>query len=196
MDWAKHTTVLAALVAAAGLGVSAWGTLLSARVAEDQLAQSKVQNEERAKRQASRITFWEEPPHSDPTVIANRSLDPVFVYVGVSYKGDHTPEYDMSVGTIPPCTAVRLRADHLSSGIPDNEPEARFNRGSATAIMFVDVYGQMWTRAEDGKLTEGVPAAAGFLRTSDTKERGKRPYVVVATTTLDLKPLEECGATG
>lgn len=60
MDWSKHTAVLAAIVAAVGLGFTAWGTAKSAQVADDQLAQSRDAQQQEEKAQASAVTMWEE----------------------------------------------------------------------------------------------------------------------------------------
>ncbi|MCX5225829.1 hypothetical protein [Streptomyces sp. NBC_00233] len=84
------------MVGAVSLGFTAWSTYMSVQVNQDQLKQSKEQDEDKEKEQASRVTFWtEEPPPRNPQrevawwgnrlVIVNRSLDPV-QSVGVYYS--------------------------------------------------------------------------------------------------------------
>lgn len=58
VEWEKHTAVIAAVVAAVGLALTAWGTVKSAQVADDQLTQSQEQREDSVRSQASRITMW------------------------------------------------------------------------------------------------------------------------------------------
>lgn len=77
-DMGKHTAVLAAVVAAASLAISAWGTWKSAQVADDQLAQSRDQQQKALTKQASLVTSWAE---SNAAVVANRSLDPASVFL-------------------------------------------------------------------------------------------------------------------
>jgi hypothetical protein len=87
---------IAAAVGAVSLGFTAWSTYMSVQVNKDQLKQSKEQDDDKEKEQASRVTFWtEEPPPRNPQrevawwgnrlVIVNRSLDPV-LSVGVYYS--------------------------------------------------------------------------------------------------------------
>ena len=175
MDWGRHTTVLAAVVAAAGLGVTAWGTLVSAEVAEDQLAQSRVQNEERTKRQASRVNMWGEGEYE---VIANRSLDPAFAYVAM-YDGSR--EYVVDVGTLPPCTRVSITASMLEETILVFLPKSHSRYVVPAALLFSDTDGRTWRRDYHG---------------GDLKLVHEWPKRLYTSTDLVAKeePLDECGA--
>ncbi|MFI8206733.1 hypothetical protein [Streptomyces sp. NPDC085937] len=193
MDWAKHTTVVAAMVAAAGLGVTAWGTLISARVAEDQLVQSKVQSEERTRRQASRITYWEEG--DEATVVANRSLDPVNLYLTVNYFHAAEDPNDagrgqvlVAVGTLPPCSRLAIPEAQLEGVIPNEEREG-FYVFSVSEISFTDTYGQRWTRDIDGTLTHGWPELPN-RELGDVREFMKW----LKGASRKMSALDECGA--
>lgn len=135
MDWAKHTTVFAALVAAIGLAVSAWGTLKSAQVADDQLSQSRESAQEQLRQQAVRVTMW---GTEHAVVIANRSLDPV------TGEAEGSVPYSSSSGTylgvIPPCSQVSLPL--ATSGIP-----------GLPRLFFLDADGREWVREPNGRLT-------------------------------------------
>lgn len=191
VDWAKHTTVIAAVVAAAGLGVTAWGTLVTARVAEDQLAQSKVASEERAKRQASRITWWSQLQKGEyAAVIANRSLDPVRVILAVRYGDtDSWGKYGaIRMHELPPCSRVVIPRSKLSEG-PSRRGTRYVHSLVVTELRFTDTYGQSWTRRADGTLRRGwgVELDSAFVTLGDAQQW-------VQDTVSKSTPLEECGA--
>jgi hypothetical protein len=188
VDWTRHTTVLAAVVAAAGLGVTAWGTLVSARVAEDQLAQSRVQNEERERLQASRITYWQEPAGSTDTVIANRSLDPAAVSVVVTDLG--VKPYIADFGMVPPCSRVVLPESLLWAAHPRKAKDS-LSAKQVDAILIEDANGKQWYRSYDAlqPVTQrDVPLV----------EKAAESYESVTVGSRDVKvePLDECGSAG
>ncbi|MCX4481903.1 hypothetical protein OOK44_36620 [Streptomyces cellulosae] len=171
--------MLAAVVAAGGLGVTAYGTFVSARVAEDQLNQSKVQNEERTMRQASRVNMWGEGKYE---VIANRSLDPAYAWV---IMRDGSREYPVVAGTLPPCTRVSIATSNLEEAIIDFVPKphakARRHSMSPAALWFVDTDGRAWRRDYQG----------GGLR--PMYEPLKAVYAI-SNLVAKEEPLDECGA--
>ncbi|WP_432104490.1 hypothetical protein [Streptomyces sp. bgisy091] len=192
MDWAKHTTVIAALVAAAGLGVTAAGTVVSVRVAEDQLSQSNVEDEERDRRQASRITFWSLPPRDDVTVIANRSLDPTHIEVSVGYGGA-LDGYDLWLGTVPPCTRVLLPNSQLEQGVPERRRKEYADSAFAEAIVMRDADSRTWTRKRTGELEPGrqTPGKLGAFT-------GEVEFDLTLLRKPDVKvePLDGCESAG
>ncbi|NMI60233.1 MULTISPECIES: hypothetical protein [unclassified Streptomyces] len=212
MDWAKHTTVVAALVAAAGLGVTAWGTLMSARVAEDQLDQSKEQRTERSMSQASRITAWSE---GDNTVVANRSLDPADVYLDAIVVGSNKlavlgaePQRDfVYVGTVPPCLRLSIPGDMLRSTLYDTG-HTRFDSKNpgpiyVTSIMIVDANGHVWERSNGSPLGPASDHDAKFAvsfamaRLAHTPSLRIDPDTAVplaSTPAVKTKGLEQCGS--
>ncbi|MFD8001349.1 hypothetical protein [Streptomyces mirabilis] len=127
---------------------------MSARVAENQLDQSKEQRTEHSMSQASRITAWAE---GDNTVVANRSLDPADVYLDALVVGSKMlvvsgpkPQRDLVyVGTVPPCLRLSIRGGLLRSttlydmGHTQSDPK---NPGPiyVTSIMIVDANGHVW----------------------------------------------------
>lgn len=197
--------MFAALIAGVGLGVSAWGALVSAEVAKDQLAQSQVQNEERAKRQASRINFWEEGSGEDRLIrIANRSLDPAHVWLHVDAG---TPaekhvagfprqsSYSASWGTVPPCTQVTLPSTALvmiTSVLVDDEmrdvdPNNYF--AFIESFRFTDTQGNTWSRSgTNGGLT--LDSAPWDV----TQHSEYSISLRIAHEGAKVESLEECGA--
>ena len=134
MDWAKHTTVFAAVVAATGLAISAWGTLKSAQVADDQLSQSRESAQEQLRQQAVRVTMW---GTKNAVVIANRSLDPV---TGVARSYFLSSSSDGTyLGVIPPCSQVSIP---LATSQIAHQPE----------LLFLDADGREWAREPNGRL--------------------------------------------
>lgn len=135
-DIARHATVLAALVAAASLAVSAWGTFKAAQVADDQLAQSRDNTEAATRRQVSQITMWLQPLDGHRTyVIANRSLDAASLYLQIDYGPDgHEAAHLLRVGVAPPCTRMELcvRSAHLAIRTPPRNRPRRGPTGSIT----------------------------------------------------------------
>ncbi|MGA5089218.1 MULTISPECIES: hypothetical protein [unclassified Streptomyces] len=177
--------MLAAVVAAAGLGVTAWGTLMSARVAEDQLAQSRVQNEERERQQASRITYWQEPASPSNTVIANRSLDPAAVSIVVTDFG--VKPYIADLGMVPPCSRVVIPETLLWDAHPKkaNDPFPTMQVG---AILIEDANGKQWYRSYDVL----SPAQRDLPLLEEATEANEA--VTMWSRDVKVEPLDECGS--
>ncbi|MEW2253282.1 hypothetical protein AB0907_38945 [Streptomyces sp. NPDC006975] len=160
MDWAKHTTVFAAIVAAVGLAVTAWGTLKSAQVANDQLAQSRKARADEERAQAARVTEWRE---GDWYVVANRSSDPVFVNLwfhwGTSRESAYTfygPQ-GVALDAIPPCQAVKVPTAAIDKFLKSQfHPSGRDASGRDTywyeLMEFIDADGRWWERTVGGEL--------------------------------------------
>lgn len=139
VDWAKHTTVLAAVIAALGLAFTAWGTWKSAQVADDQLAQSKDAKEQQARSQVALITLWGE---DEGVVVANRSLDPATAWVRLDINSPNRPFY-VALGSLPPCQRVDIPFGTIQKGA---EP------WPVRALLVTDADGQEWERKADGTL--------------------------------------------
>jgi hypothetical protein len=87
-DWAKWTAVVTAAVAAGGLLFTGVVTYWGMRTAQDQLAQSREDQEKDVQRQASLVTSWvEQRPGGLLRVLVNRSSDPIFS-VQLDYEWD------------------------------------------------------------------------------------------------------------
>ncbi|MGX1886832.1 hypothetical protein [Streptomyces sp. NPDC055287] len=79
MDWAKWTAVVTAVVAAGGLVFTGVVTYWNVRTAEDQLAQSREDQEKAVQKQASLVMSWmEQRPGGLVRVLVNRSPEPIF----------------------------------------------------------------------------------------------------------------------
>ncbi|MCX4564683.1 hypothetical protein OHA02_52350 [Streptomyces phaeochromogenes] len=149
MDWTRHTAVAAAVVAAAGLAVTAWGTWKSAQVADDQLARSK-------EAQAAMITLWAE---GDVLVISNRSADPAVTAIQIKSKpsnkvrewahlsaGDGINRYYAMLGQLPPCTRLELTADVRKKLLGTDRLRI------IVGLSIADARGSWWHRQMDGEL--------------------------------------------
>ncbi|WP_189111827.1 hypothetical protein [Streptomyces camponoticapitis] len=172
--------IVAALVGAASLSVTAWGTYWTAQVAGDQLAQSKEQNEDKARVQASKVTFWLERPKGesrDELVIVNRSLDPVNqLVVNIHIRDDATlmllPPNTFSM--LPPCSEIRIAA---------SDPRLDFGESKdlRVSMEFIDSAGMRWHRDSRGVLQ----ADPGFL---------SLPQDGPPLENTPVRPLKECGS--
>ncbi|MFB8402243.1 hypothetical protein [Streptomyces sp. NPDC055912] len=138
-DWTKHAAVLAALIAAIGLAVSAWATVKAVALADIQLTQAHEQKDEEERQHVSRVAFWGEG--DDKTVVANRSTDPVRLWLRVlttSKSLDYKP-----IGTLPPCKRLEIPLAVNPSGrtIVD-----------VKALVITDRNGKSWERRSDGTI--------------------------------------------
>ncbi|MFC9269066.1 hypothetical protein ACWGRF_08225 [Streptomyces zhihengii] len=189
MDWVRHTTVIAALVAAAGLAVTAWGTLKSAQVADDQLAQSKQRQQQEDRRLASRITTWVDGYHSSEgwvRVVVNRSLDPAAVYLQLFTPG--TPRSDDTVeflGTVPPCTRVDIPGSVFENIYASSDSSRPV--GGTNGLIVAEPSGVLWVRQDGGE-----------LRTPSSVERARvalaGPEFLMMWKAVKTSSLEECSS--
>lgn len=184
-DIGRHTAVLAAVVAAASLAVSAWGTYKTAQVADDQLAQSRDSEEAATRHQVSQVTLWPQTIGGQRSyVIANRSLDAAYLYLHV----EHGPvgseaAHLVRLGATPPCTRMELsvRTVHLAVLDPDRE------RPSTTSfqlrgLIVRDASGKIWNREVTGGLS--------LLRALPEAARTGQHHVPAEELTLDS--LDQC----
>ncbi|MFJ4982398.1 hypothetical protein ACIP9H_01200 [Streptomyces sp. NPDC088732] len=119
-------TIVATLGSLVTTGI---GTLWSARVAEDQLLQSREQDEDRrkadddaAREQASRIAFWIRRSSDGETLhLMNRSPDPVtdvHVTFGVwARKEPREANYRLLLSNLPPCSDTLIQSASLGYAI-------------------------------------------------------------------------------
>ncbi|GGT43930.1 hypothetical protein [Streptomyces chromofuscus] len=177
VDWAKHTTVLAAAVAAAGLAVTAWGTLKSAQVADAQLDQAREQQEDRDRRQVALISFWGEGENDSVVVVVNRSLDPASAWIRAVPPDSSNPKDGgfYPLGILPPCQRMEFPLEKLFTGGPAYLVEA---------LLISDANGKGWMRRVDGTLrtSQSRPSVSAL-------GQGRPPRFVGA----EYTKLEECG---
>lgn len=189
-DWAKHTTVLAAAVAAVSLALTAWGTYKAAQVADDQLTQSREKQDAQVRAQASRVTIWKEP---GIVVLANRSLDPVRAYIGwIGFAAGQA----VPVGTLPPCTAVELAHRTRASQDPSSGKGAPILGAPNLDLTFADASGKLWKRVSSGRL-EPAEWYKGVNREGVAEVLGPPSPAqdpLMEQIESKTRPLEECGA--
>ncbi|MFI9780453.1 hypothetical protein ACIHCV_38230 [Streptomyces sp. NPDC051956] len=188
-DWARHTAVLAAVVAAVSLAITAWGTYKSAQVADDQLAQSKEDGEKEERSQAVRISMWGDKKVS---VVANRSLDPVWTAFFLSDKQrrerhDNSVTY-VFVGVVPPCTAVTVpKSVTFARATSFAAPPGPHTDWIFVGLHFMGNDGQPWVRWNSGELTKVTgPPSKKVIR--QQKEGG-----LMADDRAKQSRLSECG---
>ncbi|MFI5634837.1 hypothetical protein ACIA8E_36920 [Streptomyces sp. NPDC051664] len=212
-------TIVASLGSLATTGI---GTIWSARVAADQLAQSREQDDARKRAQASRISIWTEVDDSGERRLhlANRSVDPVArveVFLSIYPPGGRTLDsvtFPVLMGSLPPCTdsvisAKTLRWDPQASKEeeftwrevdPSKErwgEQVKGGWGWVTAMSFSDRDGQEWTRNR-GELKNAPDFTAYSAESllSDVlhapAEEGRGPFGRV-TSLPEVQALKSCG---
>ncbi|WP_437081008.1 hypothetical protein [Streptomyces sp. enrichment culture] len=157
-------------------------------MAEDQLAQSNEQDEDKAKAQASKVTFWLENhrpvdkgqlgANRNRLVIVNRSLDPV-TQVGFLYQAYEGKVLDGGVPlfrpvaaggawmpTLPPCSKITVESTSLSRA--DGSPVTSVALVDVGEMTFTDAKGKVWHRprgllkkgksSDAWRFTTGLPA--------------------------------------
>ncbi|MFF7780357.1 hypothetical protein ACFZCG_38835 [Streptomyces tanashiensis] len=190
VDWTRHTTVFAAVAAAAGLAITGWGTLKAAQVADDQLAQSRERKEQAQWSVTDRVSAWGE---GDSTVFANRSLYPAPAHVSVLVGpiGSTSVISDLAVGVIPPCTQVVVPNSAIVH-IVIGKNDGRLLRRTENLIVR-ELDGTRWLRTQ-GQLW---PVSGNHLRyvlddaTHGTFEKGVE---LVKAKGVKFEPLDPCGA--
>lgn len=146
VDWSRHTMVVATLLAAGGLLISALGTLKTNAVADTQLTQAREQEDSEAKQQVARITFW--PLASEYAfVVANRSLDSASVWLYVDMNGTKYSRY-WPLGIVPPCSSARISNLNVTKGAAP---------WPVTKLLIVDANGRAWLRTPSGVLSRTTP---------------------------------------
>ncbi|MEU7662468.1 hypothetical protein [Streptomyces lincolnensis] len=134
-------------MAAVGLGVTAWGTVKSSQVADDQLDQSREQQLASDRQQVAQVNFWVE---GGKTVIANRSLDPVSIYFSTRPVNDPAVSSPFQwLSKIPPCKRVLLPDRLLTPN--DRDPQV------LASLLVIDTDGRAWLRDHAGRID---PASA------------------------------------
>ncbi|WP_159395053.1 hypothetical protein [Streptomyces sp. 2323.1] len=204
--------MLAGLIAAGGLVFTGVSTYYGAKVAQDQLDQSRKTADEKSRTQASRISIWSEPSknytYATNGVFANRSLDTitiaslVFTTFGVDNKTTN-PFDELHSVTIPhpvqPCSMFTITPQDVIRG--DGERYSPKNTYvNVLLIQFRDTNGKEWVRTAGGELSpvegtfEGIAdfrKALGHRIDAYKRVNGvEQPGVM----NLKAKPLEDCAA--
>lgn len=183
VDWVRHTTVVAALVAAVGLGVTAWGTLKSAQVADDQLAQSREQAELDAMDQASRVSVWAQ---GEDLVAVNYSLQVVTLWIVSNTKEGLLDTWPIT--RVPPCKEMTTALDDpYTEGLTETGPEALTKAGGDVKLAIVDARGKVWVQEPFGTLTPLEDRHFRFSRWHQS------PIINWTTTKVKLRSLSGCG---
>lgn len=143
VDWTKAAAIVGIGLGIGTLAFTGVATYYQARVAADQLAQSREKAEEDAKSQAARVALWVEDgasPESEVRVM-NRSADPVMnVTVGVSFSHE-----------VPTTADVRYDPVNYRVGRSMEFRDDIEWRAEARAVLFTDAKGSGWSRTP-GKL--------------------------------------------
>ncbi|UKY47868.1 hypothetical protein [Streptomyces inhibens] len=194
-----------------GLIFTGVSTYYGAKVAQDQLDQSRKTTDEESRAQASRVYMWSEPSknytYATNGVFANRSLDPVtildlaFTTFGIDNKTGKS--YDelhdvIVIHPIQPCSSFTITPPDIIRG--DGERYSAENTYvDLLLIYFRDTNGKQWVRAGDGKLSpvEGNFGIADFKKMLGHRlDAFKQVNDVKQPDVMNPKgkPLEDCAA--
>lgn len=107
------------------------------------------------------MTFWQEP---DAVVVANRSADPAFATLVLTYSNDvPVPSSErrlvLEVGTLPPCRRVTIPSSVVADWLEGLKKGTRVNVHSLAVL---DANGELWTRLNGGLLSLPVPYIEGI----------------------------------
>ncbi len=129
-----------------GLAVTAWGTVKSAQVANDQLAQSKERVAQDSRKVVSRVAAWQ---RGDTLIIANRNLEATVVYavMGPIMR----PKVVVWLGVSPPCTQLHMPLKPIEEAAR-SAGERQFSHSFSGLIVTDSASGRMWWRLDDGQL--------------------------------------------
>lgn len=155
-----------------GLAATGYGTIWSARVSADQLAQSREQGDDRKRAQAARVSYWvDQAPNTERRLhLMNRSPDPVanvWIFFHSWTPSSIAVQFIVRRDSLPPCSETLIEGSALEylpaperwSGKPGRkDPEwVQFEEAPAitpTALYFTDRDGREWRR-RFGTLTLG-----------------------------------------
>ncbi|MEU9731129.1 hypothetical protein [Streptomyces sp. NPDC048002] len=186
-----------------------WDTNDTAReVAQDQLKQSKKQDQLAEQAQASLVNLWPEYPKGGESklVVVNRSLDPVRkVFLGMEISGQAEGERVRAVIQVPvdalaPCSRAEIALIDIYA--PNRHGEnVRLDSGAEFknySLSFVDSDGNEWERPRDGKLypAERNPGESAREKYRKLFEKGKyeTPHQLGPESALGSPAvLEKCG---
>ncbi|MEU0204341.1 MULTISPECIES: hypothetical protein [unclassified Streptomyces] len=160
-NWTIIATAAGAIGAVAGLIFTAISTYLGVLVAQDQLAQSRQESEEKIRHQATLVVMWHKRKswdiHYGKVVISNRSSLPVTdVY---SYQFIDGLLYTFNYSDLPPCTEITVDDALLAAhSFPPHE-------GPVALVGFTDTNGNKWSRSWKGDLVQrqGIPVLQKLL---------------------------------
>ena len=167
---------LSVLVAAAALGAAIWAGLTSKRLFDVERERDRIENDRRAKQQASEIAAWcvtYDTPVNQPSpkglLIHNSSNAPVFdvkVLSTYSKTKRENPETQkpLTMSVLTPGDYATIEDDKYPWKFPETQSRVEEKVGSklrpvtnnpgwmVTGIAFVDSYGTSWLRDERGQL--------------------------------------------
>ncbi|UNS97420.1 hypothetical protein MMF93_13620 [Streptomyces tubbatahanensis] len=154
INWANGATVVAALTAAVGLVFTAISTYYGARVAEDQLEQSRADAQRKIQRQANLVSVWATDFPERAGIVANRSPDPVgplmFVFwayddsFGIPIGGYY---YELTATSLAGCSQIVIAPDKLKELRGRHAPKGGI---SMWGVRFLDTNGRQWAREAAG----------------------------------------------
>lgn len=174
-----------------GLVATGVGTIYNARVAADQLNESREQHDDQQREQASRVSIWNDGGLSQRIHLLNRSPDPVAdVHLSLNavwnIRESRSVAFNLLLRGLPPCSETVIDTEDLRyspgkgfSGNGWDIPTALQLSGLAPipdsaslrvrGLWFVDRDGESWSRKEGVLAHDPVEGAEGELGL-DTKE--------------------------
>jgi hypothetical protein len=180
------------------LAITAWGTYKAAQVADDQLAQSREDNEKNERAQASRISIWVEGTQPTRVVLANRSLDPAWAYMYVSTVGDLSMgrSETLGIGVLPPCTRLNMPITKFREDIQQALHPHIGGHFARNGLAFRDADGRTWLRLTSGTLQSLNESEADILHNKaalNALNEGTWSTTWATEKDVEIKTLSECG---
>ncbi|MFF5881008.1 hypothetical protein ACIQ9M_34245 [Streptomyces californicus] len=189
-------TAIGAVAAILSVFFTGWATYISAKVAQDQLVQSREESKNEEKQQASRVTFWMDTYRSrssDQVVhLVNRTPDSVtkiMVHVDSGAASDGSSHRLTGfLHNVPPCTDLTFKMPDQLAKSNSLKSGVRFIPGVTyiQGFVFTDASGVDWIREPDSltKLREAPERAA--------KREGS--FIIRKTEVKRVEPCDEYGS--
>ncbi|MGW0163620.1 hypothetical protein ACWDWT_00295 [Streptomyces sp. NPDC003343] len=141
-----------------GLVTTGIGTIWSARVSADQLAQSREQQEDKRREQAARVSYWVDvgPKDEGRFHVMNRSPDPVsnLQIVFLVYADPPGPvAFQVFLPSLTPCSALTIEGKSLKY--------LKYEKGDEDENGY---WPPLSPEAADGMHLEDYPDSVGFLK--------------------------------
>ncbi|MFF8932424.1 hypothetical protein ACF1AO_34760 [Streptomyces longwoodensis] len=211
VPWVHVGTVIGALAAIGGLIFTAITTLYGAKVAEDQLTQSRDDSAQAKREQASRVSYWLDNDESRIHLV-NRSLDPIHEVVVTFSFGviiSNLPPgrpviFIIPLNSIPPCSELIFERGDLrwapakKGSFGPIWPVAALNSGLAKEFKPLESDGYLSFSAVRFADSDGAKWVRNGLGDLETEKRPERYYPLAGSMRgavqdfPPVKPLENC----
>lgn len=164
IPWVHVGTIVGATAAVGGLIFTGIATYYSAKIASDQLQQSRDDAETKERAQAEQVSFYVGGGRSGREVhLVNRSLDPIYspklLYSTDAYDAGHFPSphlrYKITGGRdVGPCSELVFNFSDAKRASSDDERRLAHEGPTVALASFTDRAGKRWYRTPTGLTTK------------------------------------------